>query len=146
MENLEQKNENELVKRPTYLSVLCILTFISTGIGCVTSLLTPPLADMMTEFIKISPAYDETLMAEIIRILHAGWVYYLTTFVLTLLSLIGAILMWNLKKIGFHFYALSNLALLFVPTLILGITISWFGIFFSAGFIGLYAFHLKFMS
>ena len=90
------------------LTVLCILTFISAGLGCITNLFTPLMADVMIEFLKIQPYYDEAAMSDVIKILHAGWAYYLITFLFTLSSLIGAVFMWNLKKIGFHFYALKT--------------------------------------
>jgi hypothetical protein len=92
-----------------------------------------------------SPNYDEAAMAESMRVIEAGWGYYLLTLLFNLGSLTGAILMWKLIKNGFHFYALSNLAMLFLPTFFLGIAISWFAIFFTVGFIGMYALHLKCM-
>ena len=99
----------------------------------------------MIDFLKSTPGYDETVMNEAITILQAGWGFYLISFTLGLGSLTGAILMWKLKKIGFHFYALSNIGLLFVPMLMFGMAISWAGIFLTASFILLYATNLKFM-
>lgn len=145
MQTEELMNENEGPKRPTFLSVLCILTFISSGLGSISALLTPLFSDIMIEFLKKTPDFDETAMSETITVLQAGWGFYLVSFVLALCSLIGAILMWKLKKIGFHFYALSNIALLFAPMLMFGMAISWAGIFLTASFIFLYAVNLKFM-
>lgn len=146
MEESESINEQEIKKRPLSLSVLCILTFVFSGLTCFSSLFIPVFSDLMVDLIRSNPDYDEALKAETIRLIKAGWGYYSVNFLLSFFSLTGAILMWKLKKIGFHFYALSNSALLFVPTLFFGITISWFGIFFAAGLIALYAFHLKEMS
>ena len=146
MTETELNDEKKTVKRPVSLTVLCVLTFIFSGMGCFSALFTPVFSDIMIEYLKSFPNYDETQMVETIQLLKAGWGYYLIIFSLTLFSLIGSILMWKLKKIGFHFYALSNAALLFVPTLFLGIIISWFGISMAAGFIFLYSFHLKEMS
>lgn len=42
------------------------------------------------------------------------------TAVLNALSLAGLVLMWRLRKNGFHCYALSKLALMLLPTLVLG--------------------------
>lgn len=142
---LENENTIEPVKRPKLLSVLCILTFISSGLGILSCIITPLTANMVKEYMINAPNYDETQMAESLKVIEAGWGYFLLTLVLVVGSLIGAIMMWKLKKIGFHFYAFSNLAVLFVPTLVLGIAISWVSIIFSVAFIGLYAMHLKMM-
>jgi len=146
METLETTNGTEPVKRPIFLTVLCVLTFISSGIGCIFSLFTPVFADAFIEFLSSNPNVDEAQMADTVRVLQAGWGYYAPAFLLALGSLAGAMLMWNLKKIGFHFYAASNLALIFLPTLVLGLPISWFGVVLTAAFITMYAVNLKYMS
>ena len=143
MEEINLLNENEIPKRPTFLTVLCILTFISSGLGCLSALITPLFSDLMINFLKSTPNYDETVMGQTISLLQAGWIFYLISFVLALGSLTGALLMWNLKKIGFHFYALSNLGLLFVPMVMLGVTISWEGILLTSSFIALYTLNIK---
>lgn len=145
METEEIANENDVLKRPTFLTVLCILSFISGGLGSLSALITPIFSDIMIEFLKNSPNYDETLMEETIMLLRAGLGYYLITFVFAMCSLVGVFFMWKLKKIGFHFYALSNLGLLFAPMLMFDMAISWAGIFLTASFILLYAVNLKFM-
>lgn len=145
MEDNQNENPEEGAKRPRSLSTLCILTFIFTGLGSLSSIITPITADGVRELIVSSPDYDEVAMSESLRVIQAGWSYYLTTLLFTLGSMAGAILMWRLKKIGFHFYAFSNLAMLFLPMLFLDITISWYAIFFTMSFICFYAFHLKFM-
>lgn len=146
MEETVSDNKQEKIKRPVSLTVLCILTFIFSGLGAVSALFTIFFSDEMILFLKATPNFDETLMAETIQLLKAGWVYYTIVFFLSLTSLWGAILMWKFKKIGFHFYALSNAAFLFIPTLFLNVSLSWDGILMTAGFIVLYAFNLKYMS
>jgi hypothetical protein len=146
METTEFANGTEPAQRPTFLKVLCILTFISAGLGCLMSLITPLIADMYINFLQNSPNYDEVKMADAIKLLQAGWEYYAPSFLLTLLSLSGAILMWKLKKIGFHLYAAANLALLFIPTLVVGIPISMVAIAITIIFISMYAVNFKHLS
>ncbi|MES2590537.1 MAG: hypothetical protein V4608_01545 [Bacteroidota bacterium] len=146
MENVEILNENETPKRPVFLTVLCILTFISSGIGSVTALLTPLFSETIIEFLQNSPNYDEAEMAETVAALQAGFGFYLMVSILAVCSLVGAILMWKLKKIGFHIYAISNLVALFIPMLMLSTPISWPGIVITAIFISMYAVHLKLMN
>ena len=146
METTEISNETEPVKRPTFLAVLCILTFISAGLGAFFSLFTPLFADQFIEFLQNSPNYDETKMAETIKVIQAGWGYYAPAFLLALTSLAGALLMWKLKKTGFHFYAASNLALLILPMLILSLPIGMPAIVITIGFIIMYAANFKHLS
>lgn len=145
MENENIMNENAAPKRPIILTIVCILSFISAGLGCLSAIITPLFSDIMIDFLKSAPGYYETAMNEAITILQAGWGFYLISFTLGLGSLTGAILMWKLKKMGFHFYALSNIGLLLAPMLMFGMAISWAGIFLTASFILLYATNLKFM-
>ena len=141
----EIMNENNPPKRPTILTIVCILSFISSGLGCLSALITPLFSDVMIELLKKSPDYNEEVMAEMVTVLQAGWGFYLITFALALCSLTGVFFMWKLRKIGFHLYALSNLALLFTPLLLFSMALSWSGIFLTASFILLYATNLKFM-
>ena len=143
MENFESLNNNESNQLPTFLKVLCILTFVGSGIGSFSSLFTPPFADQIIAFMEQAPNMDEVAMAQAIIVLKAGWGYYIPMFLLSVGSIIGAIFMWKRNKIGFHIYALSNAAILFVPTLMLSIAISWFGVFLTTAFIVLYAMNLK---
>ncbi len=145
MEEIEIPNENNQLKRPTLLTVLCILTFISSGLGCLSALLTPLFSEVVIDFLKNAPNADDASIAQTINLLQAGWKFYLITFIFASCSLTGALLMWSFKKIGFHFYALSNLGLLLVPMLILNMPVSWEGILLTSSFIAMYAVHLKFM-
>lgn len=146
METTELTNGTEPKERPTFLKVLCILTFISAGLGCLMSLITPLIADMYINFLQNSPNYDEVKMADAIKLLQAGWEYYAPSFLLALISLSGAILMWKLKKLGFHLYTAANLGLLFIPTLVVGIPISMVAIVITIIFISMYAVNFKYLS
>lgn len=143
--NIEENENQEEVGRPRSLSFLCIMTFIFTGLGALSAIITPLSEDALREYMAIAPAADKDGLEQIMKVIEAGWPYFLTTLVFTLGSMAGSILMWRLKKLGFHFYAISNLALLFVPTLFLGIVSAWYTVFFTLAFIAFYAFHLKFM-
>ena len=145
MEEIESNNNSTNSDRPNFLTVLCILTFVSAGMGTMSSLITPPFAEFFVDFVNLNPSFDESMKTELITVFQAGWGYYLTVFILSASSLAGAVLMWNLMKLGFHFYALANLGLLFLPTLFLGITTSFGNILFTGGFIAMYALHLKLM-
>lgn len=144
-------DENQLIqpepapKRPVALTVLCILTFISSGLGILGCLFTPLMADMMIEMLRTTPGYSEMLNEQAMMVLKAGWPYYLTLLLLTSGSLTGALMMWNLKKNGFHFYTISNILIYCLPSFMLGIDFNIIGLVFPGIFMGLYAMNLKFM-
>ncbi len=74
-------------KRPAFLTVLCILTFIGSGWGIVSAL-----------------AFTDAGLKE-----YASY-YYWVVILLNLGTLVGALLMWKLKKNGLYLYTLSTLA------------------------------------
>jgi hypothetical protein len=131
--------------RPVFLTVLCILTFISTGFGMLGSFAIPAMADFILELVKQSPKYDASLYADLFILWGAGWTFYLVVFLFTAMSFTGAILMWNLRRIGFHFYAIANIILFYLPVIWLNLPFNIVGALLSAAFIGMYALHLKYM-
>ena len=65
-------------------------------------------------------------------------------FLLNIVSFIGVVYMFKLKKIGFHLYTISHLILI-VLAYILSEEMGWTGLIISLSFIGIYASNLKFM-
>jgi len=116
-------------KRPTFLTVLCILTFIGSGLGLLFSIIGVVAAGALSGIaskLPMSTVADVGMGKSIaILVMYAG-------------SLFGAIQMWNLKKLGFFIYAIANIILL---VLNFGI---W-GLVFTAAFIVMYAVNLKYM-
>ena len=147
MEEIYNDNVNEIEsqKRPGLLTVLCVLTFIYSGLVILCSLMIPSFPDAIVDALKNSPTYDEVKMADTIRVIEAGWGYYISILLIALCSAIGAALMWKLKRLGFHIYAVSNLIWLFIPKLFLGLGTGIGGIILASGFIVLYAMNLKHM-
>jgi hypothetical protein len=145
-----EDNYNELQPetfktRPVSLTILCVLTFISTGVSSLGCLLIPLMSDFMIMVIKQNTEMDPQASADAIMVISAGWGYYLTVLVFTLLSLTGAVYMWNLKKNGFHFYTIANIILFNIPIVWLGLPFNALPALLSLMFIGFYALHLKYM-
>mgnify|MGYP001097628272 CR=1 FL=1 len=96
-----------LTKRPDFLSGLCLLTFIGSGVTFVGYFLASLFFAEVTELIikysswhtvkPISPLYFTVLMA------------------LSALSLTGAIRMWKLHRDGLFLYLFAQLTILFLP-------------------------------
>lgn len=105
-------------KRPVFLTVLCILTFIWSGLSLFSNFFVAVLYDFYVQFLgtQESGVFEELfyLIAESDRIM-----FFANGF-LFLGSIIGAVFMFRLKKIGFHIYTISNLVILFTPMIFAG--------------------------
>jgi len=146
MEGYEQDTTTQQpAKRETLLTVICVLTFISCGLGIMRSLIITPMADFMIDVIKRSEKYDAAMYAEMFILLKAGWGYYMVSLLLVLLELTGAVMMWHLRKNGFHFYTIANILLLYLPVTWLGIEFNYFEGFITAAFVTMYAMQMRYM-
>lgn len=120
----------EQKKRPAFLTVLCILTFIGSGLGLLFALLGLVAAGAIESWASSIPGMSSALGVGIVR--------SVITIVLLAASLYGAITMWKLKKLGFYIYAVANVVLLVMGFGIVALII-------TGGFIAMYAVNLKAM-
>lgn len=168
MENLEV--ENEKPKRPTFLVVLAVLSYIWIGIGTIgvlISLLSGPSSQEQMEqqeaqLYESIQVMNESGMDDFVSLIETSLqqakyinneVFY-TINILNLLSFIigfiGVYLMMKLKKIGFHLYVAYSLLPIIVmyaiipAELIIGASII-FSVILSAIFCVLYGLNLKHM-
>ena len=124
---MEEQNVQTTNQRPTFLTVLCILTFIATGLMLLFGLIGLVAAGAIESFSQYLPTgADSGIFKSII------------TLVLVAASLYGAIQMWKLKKLGFYIYAGAN-----VIMLVLGFSI-W-SLIITAAFIVMYYLNVKVM-
>lgn len=150
--------------RPVLLTVLCVLTFIGSGFGVFGNLMAM-FASPFLEFLQ--PSIFEEAFSHlgnnpsdqfIKQALDMGVLALdnflgitLSKFIFYALSLVGAIMMFQMKKIGFYLYIVAQVGFLFIGPVFLGwnLFVSMallFSGFFSVLFIALYAIHLKHMS
>jgi hypothetical protein len=147
--------------RSQFLTLLCILTFISCGLGLFDSVVSFFRTDAVAETSyvkrKLTPEeernqpkqYFEDRAAtgaqpmpgdpDEIRLLAIAQFFY------SLLTLIGAILMFRLRRIGFWIYLAGVTVGIVLPVALAGFGAlnTSFGVFFSAIFAGLYWLNLK---
>lgn len=124
--------------RPTLLTVLCILTFIGSGLSALLYLLAAILFGVMSDLLVSIPGMS--LVAQ------GGIVLFIVMFILALVSLFGAIKMWGLQKIGFYLYTAAQILMIIVPFIFIpGAQVAVFGIIITILFIVLYALNLKVM-
>ena len=165
---MENPFETNQLKRPTFLTVLCILTFIGSGWGVLSqlfSLLFTNLVDVSAQTEQLNTMMDNmesgagtsflsgilSSSQEVMQatMMHAKSIAVISL-VLSLLSLCGAILMFSLRRIGFYIYTVAQLLLLFVVPYFAGFSMivvmgMLFSALFSVVFIILYALNLKAM-
>ena len=129
--------------RPVTLTVLCILSFLGSGLAFFT-------------YSMISFSYEEFMLAlqetgfdvpqvEIIRQASKG--FFVSGTILYATSLVGVMLMWRLRKAGFHFYAAAQVLVALHPWIFLKMeSFPLLSLMASAIFILLYAYHLRYMN
>jgi len=133
---------NKNKSRPVWLSVLCILTFLGSGLqSFVFLIITMTYTEFMAQVSTIELPIPE------MKIFFTGTkAFYLTGFLLLLFSTFGASLMWKLRKTGFHFYTGSQLLFLALPMIYLeGFQLSVIDIALTGTFILLYLRFYKIM-
>jgi len=134
--------ENNTKKRTDLLTTLCILTFIGSGLAAFSNLFIYLSFD---EVQHIFEDYDFDF-PELELIFSGGKTFFMGGFILYMLSLSGAMQMWKLRKIGFHFYTAAQLFILLLPVVMLkSYPFSFVGLFITAAFIYGYYTQMKFM-
>lgn len=148
--------------RPTFLTVLCILTFIGSGWSIYSGITNYYTADVSygivnEQFDRVQEQLDNQEGAESFGKLFQSIGDSMTpekiknngiaTAITSIITLIGAILMWGLRKTGFYVYVVGALAAIIAPITIFG---GFAGAMASGGaafagilFIILYALNLK---
>lgn len=148
-------------KRPTFLTVLCILSFVAAGISIVASILGylamgvaedmgaslgAGMAEGMEGMEGMDGAFGEAMNAANALAANAKTLLIIGIIV-TLIALFGVIQMWKQKKMGFYIYTGAQVIGIIAPIIIVGMLgFSVFGTIISAAFIVMYGLNLKHMS
>ena len=140
----EQNTAVQENKRPVFLTVLCILSFIAAGFaifGYIIALTAMGAVGALAGSVEGMEGFSEIASAG--PSMGMTWAYIIVGFLTTLGALFGVIKMWKLKKQGFMIYTGST-----VVSMIMGIVYSGFSIFgivISAAFIVMYYLNVKHM-
>ena len=129
----------------TLLKVLLVLTFISAGLNLfsygILSLSLPWFKQTLADNPGLVPEQVQTTFDMILGLPRS---FFSVSALLYALELLGAVLMWKLRRSGFHCYTLSRLLLLLIPVLFIGRDYLRIGeIMFAALFILAYYLILK---
>jgi hypothetical protein len=135
---------NEAGPSLVLLKVLCVITFIGSGLGFLSYGIIGIIHNFFTSNLSLIP--DEQNRELIGMMLSAGRVFFYLNAVLYAVSFAGALLLWRLKKTGFHLYTASQLLLLILPlAYIKGFPMPFTNIFLTIIFIWGYSGFLKYM-
>lgn len=161
---------HESNKRPVFLTVLCILSFVTIGFGLMSSILAlingPVSGEMMdeslTDMYAMLSFYEEqglTFMVDFIqKTIDSSYYLNNETFYLNqalgfiglVVGLIGVVFMFQQKKIGYHLYIIYSILpvitlYLVLPLELISTVFIVVSLFFSGIFCLLYGLNLKHM-
>ena len=137
--------------RSTFLTVLCVLTFIGSGWGVIGAVRSYAGADTISSIAngamqgaedKLDQQGTPNFVKQIFSSLAAGLTpdsirkSSILKLISCLLTLLGAIMMWNLKKIGFYLYIAGIAVFTLAPIIILGSSLPGLAGAGGSGFIG----------
>ncbi len=127
------------VGRPRQLTILSVLSFIGSGAGAFSNLfiflLHPVFLDTLASGQYDDLGFDLSFFSAIDKN------YFLITGLLQIISFTGVVQMWNLRRTGFHLYAIAQLLMLIVSTIYVykpTNTFPMFDLLFASLFILLY--------
>lgn len=129
-------------KRPTLLTVLCILTWISSGLGALAYLILVVAGAAMADVLGKIPGVG--------AMVTSGMIFLVLALLACVAKIVGAAQMWKMKKMGFYFYAIGELVLFVSGFMVVkdipaeqGGGFPVMGLVFSGVFIALYGMNLK---
>lgn len=132
-------------KRPVLLMVLCILTFIGSGMNFISSIF---IAVFFEPFTRLADEVVKSFNLPGIDLLkNSSPGFFAFTAVIFASAFAGAMMMWRLRKTGFHIYTISQILLILAPIYFNhqpGPSIQ--DIIFSGIFVVLYSTNLKIMA
>ncbi len=144
----------ETKKRPSFLTVLCILSFVGIGIGIISAVYSLITFSATTELINQygSAMENSPLGGMVDTLVKWGQTLYTIEIVANLICLAGVLMMWKLKKNGYFIYIVGEIAPAIATFALmggygpLGTFMMVSGLIFPIVFIILYGLNLKHMS
>lgn len=140
----QQPIPNEAGPSLVLLKILCVITFIGSGLGLLSYGIIGLIHGFFSSNLSLIP--DEQNRELISMMLSAGRIFFFLNALLYAVSFAGALLLWKMNKLGFHLYTASQLLLLILPMLyIKGFPMPGTNIFLTVLFIWGYSGFLKLM-
>lgn len=113
---MDELTPNEIQKRPQNLSILCVLTFIGSGLSVISNGLVVLFYEQFTSVENVEAIEDIFGSDMNLDVLLGTSIYfYALQTVFYGLSVWGALRMWHLQKTGFHLYTFAQMVILILP-------------------------------
>jgi hypothetical protein len=114
MEELEQTPPSETkLKRPNLLTIICILTFVGSGMNFISNII---IFIFFDTFKVVAANLAKSLNLPGMDMLIDGpSIFFAASALIYAGAISGTILMWQLRKIGFHVYTVSQILLVIAP-------------------------------
>jgi hypothetical protein len=150
-----EESTSPATARPQFLKVLCILTFIGSGVWTLWCLVGWWGISFLQKAIEQNggdlegiPGMDDPEKIEQTMIMMKYANVILSTGIAgCIICLIGALQMWNLKKMGFYIYAFGEIAPIIVSVVVFGsgafIGMNLVGLIIPVAFLIMYGVNLK---
>ena len=131
--------------RPSLLNILCILTFIGSGMNFISSLM---ISVFYNQFAIVAESISKSFqLPGLEMLLESKPVFFAISAMIYAGCITGAILMWKLKKAGFHVYTVFQVLLILSPMYFFHLpSPDLLDMILSGIFILLYSSNLKYMS
>ncbi len=122
---MTQENLNEIKKKPVFLKILCILTFIGAPLLIIKYIFSYiDLVDKIAQLNAFSAGFEgvsgmENIIEGSNALIKNGPVYLILLIVASVICLVGAILMLKLKKVGYYIYLIGEIAPIILPFILI---------------------------
>ncbi len=107
-------DEVKPAKLPVFLKVLCILTFVGSGMGILGALMNLLLKGFLEKTANQTHGLYDAMGVNVEEMLRWQMYSNIANLLGSLLCLFGALMMWRLKRVGFYLYVPGNLIPLIV--------------------------------
>jgi hypothetical protein len=113
-----QPTEQAPPERPEFLKIICILSFIASGLMLLVYALGAMVLGLSAETIEeiwpqIVEGYPQFEDVDGVEFFHQVGMVSIYGLIANIFSLIGVIMMWRLDKIGFYLYVIAELGINF---------------------------------
>ena len=143
----KEPNRETTDGRPVWLMVLCILTFVYSGISCLGYCFFVSKYDFLPQLMEQARDMMVSIYGDKVDVSQALVVqprmYYLLLCLLYAGSVTGAAFMLGLRKMGFHIYTVAQALLLVAPVLFVHLPFNVGDLLVTVAFVLLYATFLK---
>jgi uncharacterized integral membrane protein len=159
---MEQQNAGAPAARPTFLTVLCILSFIAQGfaaigyiivalgLGVVSAVATSDAVNNALDSMSANMTAEENAAMDAVSTagsasMGLAWAYIIVGLLCTIICFVGVLKMWKLQKSGFFMYAGASALSIIMGIIYSGMDGLMMGTIVPVAFIVMYGLNLKHM-